>query len=156
MVKNLIDFFITVGLFLPQFLGLVVGLLQLLQFEPYTTNTGFIRSLIGELGIEGILKTPELWQSAGFADENLVLGQEARKRGVETWNWCVCQWRLQIMKDISVLSSKVSFFLSSCCEKGEKRLQLHLLCLDNNLFENDSKKAFKPSRPGKNSDFLYL
>ena len=30
MVKNLIDFLIAIGLLLPQFLGLVVGLLQLL------------------------------------------------------------------------------------------------------------------------------
>ena len=60
MVKNLIDFFITVGLLLPQFLGLAVGLLQLLQSEPNITNTGFVRSLIGELGLEGPPKTPKL------------------------------------------------------------------------------------------------
>ena len=68
MVKNIIDFFIAIGFLLPQFLGLAVGLLQLLQPEPYTTNTGFIRSLIGELGSEVIPETPELWQSVGFAD----------------------------------------------------------------------------------------
>ena len=60
MMKNLIDFFITVGLLLPQFLGLAVGLLQLLQPEPYTTNTGFVRSLISEFGSKGPLETPEL------------------------------------------------------------------------------------------------
>ena len=60
MVKNLIDFFITVGFLLPQFLGLEVGLLQLLQPEPHTTNTGFVKSLIGKLGLEGILETPKL------------------------------------------------------------------------------------------------
>ena len=60
MVKNLIDFFITVGLLLPQFLGLEVGLLQL-------------------------------------------------------------------------------------C----------LLCLDDNLFKNGSKKAFEPSGPGENLGSLY-
>ena len=84
MVKNLIDFFIIVGLLLPQFLGFAVSLLQLLQPEPYTTNTGFVRSLIGKLGLEGSLKIPELWQSVGFADKNLVLGREAKKHGVET------------------------------------------------------------------------
>ena len=68
MVKNIIDFFIAVGLLLPQFLGLAVGLLQLLQPEPHTTNTGFIRSFIGELGLEIIPKMPELWQSKGSAD----------------------------------------------------------------------------------------
>ena len=60
MVKNLIDFFITVGRLLPQFLGLAIGLLQLLQPEPYTTNIGFVRSLIGELSLEGTPKMPEL------------------------------------------------------------------------------------------------
>ena len=68
MVKNLIHFFIAVGILLPQFLSLAVGLLQLLQAEPYTTNTGFIRSVIGELGLEAISETPELWQSIGSAD----------------------------------------------------------------------------------------
>ena len=42
MVKNLFDFFIVVGLLLPQFLGFAFGLLQLLQPEPHTTNTAFI------------------------------------------------------------------------------------------------------------------
>ena len=60
MVKNLIDFFIVVGLLLYQFLGLAVGLLQLFQFKPHTTNTGFIKSLIGKLGAEGTAKTLEL------------------------------------------------------------------------------------------------
>ena len=60
MVKNLIDFFITIGLLLPQFLGLTVGLLQLLQPKPHTINTGFVRSLINKLGLEGTSKTPEL------------------------------------------------------------------------------------------------
>ena len=83
MVKNIINFFIAVGLLLPQFLGLEVSFLQLLQPEPHTTITGFIRLLIGELGLEGTPETPELWQSVGSADEDLVLGQEARKRGVE-------------------------------------------------------------------------
>ena len=61
MVKNLIDFFIAVGLLSPQFLGLAVGLLELLQFKLYTTNTGFIKLLIGELGLEDTPKTSELW-----------------------------------------------------------------------------------------------
>ena len=73
MVKNLIDFCIAVGLLLPQFLGLAVGLLQLLQPEPHTTNTDFIKLLIGKLGLEKTLKTPELWQSIGSADKDLVL-----------------------------------------------------------------------------------
>ena len=49
MVKNLINFFIAVGLLLSQFLSLAVGVLQLLQSEPHTTNIGFIKLLIGEL-----------------------------------------------------------------------------------------------------------
>ena len=61
MVKNLIDFFIAVSILLTQFLGLVVDLLQLLQLKPHTTNTDLIKSLIGELGLECGLKTPELW-----------------------------------------------------------------------------------------------
>ena len=68
MVKNIINFFMVVGPLLPQFLGPAVGLLLLLQPEPHTTNTGFIRSLIGELGLEVIPETPELWQSVGSAD----------------------------------------------------------------------------------------
>ena len=83
MVKNLIDFFITIGFLLPQFLGLAVGLLQFLQPEPHITNTGFVRLLIGELGLESTPETPKLWQSIGSADKDLVLGQEAQKRGVE-------------------------------------------------------------------------
>ena len=86
MVKILIDFFIAVGFLLPQFLGLAVGFLRLLQPEPHITNTGFIELLISKLGLEGIPKTPELWQSGGSADEDLVLGREAQKRGVETLN----------------------------------------------------------------------
>ena len=77
MVKNLIDFFIAVSLLLSQFLGFAVGFLQLLQPEPHTTNSGFIKSLIGELGLKSTPETPELWQSVGSADENLVLRQEA-------------------------------------------------------------------------------
>ena len=68
MVKNIIDFFIAIGLLWPQFLGLAVSLLQLLQPEPHAINTGFIRSLIGELGSEVISETLELWQSIGSAD----------------------------------------------------------------------------------------
>ena len=60
MVKNLIDLLIAVGFLLPQFLRLAVGLLQLLQSEPHTTNTGFIRLLIGELGLKVIPETLEL------------------------------------------------------------------------------------------------
>ena len=60
MVKNLIDFFITVGFLLPQFLGFKVSLMQLLQLEPHTTNTGFVKSLIGELGLEGTPEMPKL------------------------------------------------------------------------------------------------
>ena len=60
MVKNLIDFFITVVFLLPQFLGLAVDLLQLLQLEPDITNTGFIRLLIDEFDSEGTPKMPEL------------------------------------------------------------------------------------------------
>ena len=84
MMKNLINFFIAVGLLLPQFLGLAVGLLQLLQSKPYTTNTGFIKSLIGKLGLEGIPEMPKLWQNVGCADKNLVLGREAQECSVET------------------------------------------------------------------------
>ena len=73
MVKNLIDFFIPVGLLLPQFLGLDVGLLQLLQPESHITNTGFIRLLISEFGLEGTPETPELWQSVDSADKDLLL-----------------------------------------------------------------------------------
>ena len=61
MVKNLIDFFIAIGFLLPQFLGLAVGLLQLLQPKLYTINTGFIRLLIGKLGLEDAPEMPELW-----------------------------------------------------------------------------------------------
>ena len=68
MVKNLINFFIVVGLLFPQFFGFVISFLQLLQPEPYTINTGSIRSLIGKLSLEDSLKTPELWQSIGSVD----------------------------------------------------------------------------------------
>ena len=36
-----------------------------------------------------------------------------------------------------------------------KYLQLRLLCLNNNLFENNSEKTFEPSGPSKNSGSLY-
>ena len=67
-MKNLINFFIAVGFLLPQFLGLTVGLLQLLQPELPTTNVGFIRFFIGKLGLEGIWEMQKLWQSIDFAD----------------------------------------------------------------------------------------
>ena len=67
-MKNFIDFFIEVSFLLPQFLSLTVGLLQLLQPEPHTINTGFIKSFIGKFSLEGIPETPKLWQSVGFAD----------------------------------------------------------------------------------------
>ena len=76
-MKNVINFFIAVGLLLPQFLSLAVGFLQLLQPKLYITNTGFIRLLIGELGSEVIPKTPELWQSIGSADEDLMLRRKS-------------------------------------------------------------------------------
>ena len=68
MVKNLIDFFIIVGLLLFQFLGFVVDFMQFLQPKPHTTNISFIRSFIAKLGLEDILKTPKLWPSIGSAD----------------------------------------------------------------------------------------
>ena len=68
MIKNFIDFFIVVDLLLPQFLGFAVGLLQLLQLEPHTTNPGFIRSFISKLDLKNISKIPDLCQSVGFAD----------------------------------------------------------------------------------------
>ena len=37
-----------------------------------------------------------------------------------------------------------------------ERLQIYLLFLDNNRFENDSKKALEPSGSGENSGSLYL
>ena len=83
-MKNLIDFFVAVGLLLPLFLGLAIGLMQCLQPKPPTTNTSFIRLLIGELGLEVIPETPELWQSVDSASYDLILRQEARKQGVET------------------------------------------------------------------------
>ena len=109
-MKNVIDLFIAISLLLPQFLSLAIGLLQFLQFEPYTTNTSVIRLFIDKLGLEVILETLELWQSIGSVDEDLVLGQEAQKRGVETWNWRIYQWKLQKMKDLSVFSLKTGFF----------------------------------------------
>ena len=68
MVKNLINFFIAIGFLLPQFLGFAVGFLQILQSEPYITNTGFISSFIDEPGLENVWKTSELWQSIGSVD----------------------------------------------------------------------------------------
>ena len=59
-MKNLINFFIAVGILLPQFLILAISLLQFLQFEPYIINIGFIRFFISKLGLEDILETPEL------------------------------------------------------------------------------------------------
>ena len=76
MVKNLINFIIAVGFLLPQFLSLAISLLQLLQRKFHSNNTGFITSLIGELGSEDIPKTPELWQSIDSADKDLMLGQK--------------------------------------------------------------------------------
>ena len=40
-------------------------------------------------------------------------------------------------------------------ENEIERLQLCLLCFDNNLFKNDSEKVFEPSGPGENSGSLY-
>ena len=61
MVKNLINFLIAIAFLLFQFLCLAVVFLQLVQPELYTTNISFIKSFIGKLGLEGILKMLELW-----------------------------------------------------------------------------------------------
>ena len=52
MMKNPINFFLAISLWLLQFLKRNVGLLHLLQSKPYITNTGFIKSLISLLGLE--------------------------------------------------------------------------------------------------------
>ena len=83
MVKYLIDFFLAIGILLPQFLGLAINHLQLLQHELHTTNTGFIMSLIRKLGLEGTPKTLELWESVVSADSDLILRQKAWNRSVE-------------------------------------------------------------------------
>ena len=46
MMKNLINFFIPIKVLLPQFLGFIIGILQLLQLKSHTINTDFIKSLI--------------------------------------------------------------------------------------------------------------
>ena len=91
MVKNLIDFFITIGLLLPQFFGFIVDLLQFFQPKLNIINTGFIRSLIGKLGWEDSPETLKLWQSISSTDWDLVLRQKAWNRNVESWNWSNCQ-----------------------------------------------------------------
>ena len=101
MVKNLIDFFIIVGLLLPQFLSFEVGLLQLLQPEPHTTNIGFVSLLIGELGLEGTPETPELWQSVGSIDED----------------WC---WSERPEK--VVLRPEIDAFVSEDCKQSRIRV----------------------------------
>ena len=46
--------------------------------------------------------------------------------------------------------------LHRLAERNEiERLQLRLLFLDDNRFENDSEKALEPSGPGENSGSLY-
>ena len=46
-------------------------------------------------------------------------------------------------------------FLYRLAEENEiERLQLRLLSLDNNLFENNSKKVLEPTKPDKNPGFL--
>ena len=55
-----------------------------------------------------------------------------------------------------MFSSQKLFLLYHLAEENEiKRLQLRLICFDNNLFENNSKKALEPSGPGKNSGSSY-
>ena len=83
-MKNLINFFIAIGLLLPQFLGFAIGLLQLLQLKAHTTNTGFISFLIGELNLEDFPETPKLWERIDFRDEDLMLRQKAWNRSIET------------------------------------------------------------------------
>ena len=68
MVKNLINFWIAIAFLFPQFLGLAIGFLQLLQPKPYTTKTDFIRSLIGKFGLKSIEEILELWQNIDFVD----------------------------------------------------------------------------------------
>ena len=66
-----------VGLLLPQFLGLIIGLLQLSQLKPHITNASFMMFLIGKVGLESIPEMSNLWQSIGFADLDLMLRQKA-------------------------------------------------------------------------------
>ena len=86
MVKTLIDFFLAISFLLPQFLGLTVDLLELLQPKPDTINTGFIRFFIGKFILEGILQMPELWQSVSSVGKDLMLRQEAWNCDIEIWN----------------------------------------------------------------------
>ena len=59
-------------------------------------------------------------------------------------------------KEFEYFQLKGWFLLYHIAEKNEiERLQLHLLCLDNNLFENNSKKALEPSEPSENLSSLY-
>ena len=59
-------------------------------------------------------------------------------------------------KGFNCFQLKDWFFLYYLAEKNEiERLQLHLLLFDNNFFENNSKKAFKPSEPAENLGSLY-
>ena len=60
IVKNVINFFIAISLLLPQFLGLAINLLQLLQLELHITNIGFIKLLISKFSLENTSETPEL------------------------------------------------------------------------------------------------
>ena len=51
-----------------------------------------------------------------------------------------------------------AFFFHPCfSEKKETaHLQLHLPCLDNDLFENNIEIVLEPIKPNQNTGFLYL
>ena len=98
MVKNLIYFLIAISFLLFWFLGLAVGLLQLLQSKLYTTNIGFIRSLIGELGLESISEMSERFRR---------LGLDAKARGLKMWRWDL---KLKLLSVKTVNNEKFEYF----------------------------------------------
>ena len=85
-----------------------------------------------------------------------MLRQKAWNYGVKIWNWSICQWGLQTIKNLSLLSSKFFFFILIFLKKNKTvHLQSYLPCLDNNLSKNNGEKTFGATKPDKNSDLLY-
>ena len=87
-------------------------------------------------------------------------GPGAGARGPKTWCWDLKLTRLLVRtvnnEGFESFQLKGWLLLNHLVEENEiERLQLCLLCLNNNLFENGSEKALEPSGPGKNSGSLY-
>ena len=156
MVKNLINFFIAVGLLLPQFLGLAVGLLHF-----FTAWASYYQYWLYKI-THWWAQFGEYFRNAGAVAERRSRrwGPGAKAKDPKTWFWNLKLKRLSVRtannEGFKCSQLKSWLLLHHLAEENEiGRLQLRLFFLDNNRSENDICWAPGPTGPGKTSGSLY-